>query len=810
VRDGAAQATIVAPASGVYSRQVETIVAAIADLTGVNVPVANDDSPAAAVPFQANVIALGNRSINRFISELYDRHYVILDLKYPGPGGHVVRTLHNPYGDGKNVVFVGGSDGEGVAGAAQVFIEELRGAAKDQTLTLGWLAKIQLGTGTEIPAEVDAMGSWDESFGYAYMSGFGWNALSKRMALYYMTGDNRYAREFLRLAFPDEKAATELGLQGSPRQDIDLCARLGQSPLTSWRDHYSAHMMILYWDLIEESPVFTDDERLRVTRALADQLRSPIIMGGHSNENPQRVLDRHVGWAAVCRYCLGRYFQKSYPNPVWDEVVEYARTQFLPLRDPQTWENGTSRLDWYATGIEPSIFYVALSGDAESVQHGIVPDLLRWHEILISGREPGDPLAPEARTEDWALRYAGMGYLHKAAYLTGDGRWITYRQRTSLNPNRFRVGQSFWPDERLVAKSPEDLVGQWTVRPVPEVVWRNRGSGLQREDSFYYASFRSAPDWSGDFILLDGYNKRGRHPYHSFTILQLRIGPYTLLGGQAAPGHTNTLIEEGYLNQVNVSMDGICEPDLAMDAALVYKQVLGGTAVAIGEVPKASYSTWRRAIVQRIGKYCVIVDDLAFRADSDNADVEIEWEMAGACRAFPDGHVESTVESGPDRRNPVPGGQIRPADRLPTVADKNRATMQWAGSVGHGQHQIFFTLLGVQPGAEKYTLRCERVAANAAALALPEPGVAVSGRYQDLEGELVVMAADHLFGKSLRRAGEMLSADRPVDADWDYTSGRAHVTVSGQARLGMRLGPGRAVRVDGAATSGTADPDGWV
>ncbi len=39
---------------------------------------------------------------------------------------------------------------------------------------------------------------------------FGWNTVTKNMALYYLTGKERYLREFLRLAFPDEKAIREL------------------------------------------------------------------------------------------------------------------------------------------------------------------------------------------------------------------------------------------------------------------------------------------------------------------------------------------------------------------------------------------------------------------------------------------------------------------------------------------------------------------------------------------------------------------------------------------------------------------------
>ena len=82
-----------------------------------------DDAPQAAVPLAGNLIALGNRSTNALISALYDGFYTLLDLKYPGSGGHVVRTLHDPFATGHNAILVGGSDPEGVATAARKLIE---------------------------------------------------------------------------------------------------------------------------------------------------------------------------------------------------------------------------------------------------------------------------------------------------------------------------------------------------------------------------------------------------------------------------------------------------------------------------------------------------------------------------------------------------------------------------------------------------------------------------------------------------------------------------------------------------------------
>ena len=81
-----------------------------------------------------------------------------------------------------------------------------------------------------------------------------------------MTDDPKYAKEFLRLAFPDEKAADELNRLDGEFTYANLKNPLGEPY------HYNATMLIPHWDLVEESPVFSDADRLRVTRKFYEQL----------------------------------------------------------------------------------------------------------------------------------------------------------------------------------------------------------------------------------------------------------------------------------------------------------------------------------------------------------------------------------------------------------------------------------------------------------------------------------------------------------------------------------------------------------
>ena len=192
---------IVAPEP--YSAQGKAIQVVIKQITGVVVPLLTADSSLPVPCLKTNLILLGNRSTNRVISCLYDRGFTFLDLKYPGREGYVVRSLHNPFGDGHNVLFAGGSDLMGVKASTIALIGILKTAGgKQGTLSVNYISEIKLSKQYLIPDSIRKAEIWEASKYYGSAGYFGWNIISKCMALFYMTGEKQYVDEFLRLAFP--------------------------------------------------------------------------------------------------------------------------------------------------------------------------------------------------------------------------------------------------------------------------------------------------------------------------------------------------------------------------------------------------------------------------------------------------------------------------------------------------------------------------------------------------------------------------------------------------------------------------------
>ena len=126
--------------------------------------------------------------------------------------------------------------------------------------------------------------------------------------------------------------------------------------------------------------------------------------------------------------------------------------------------------------------------------------------------------------------------------------------------------------------------------------------------SFFFGSYRSAADASGDFILLDGFNGGLANPYHTFDILDLRLRGRTILAG--------------YHNQVLTSADGMVEPAVAMDAALRPQRCDRPDRHGRGRGARAPrICTWQRSLCLRTGRYAIVADDLTLRTDSENMQV---------------------------------------------------------------------------------------------------------------------------------------------------------------------------------------------
>ncbi len=738
VKDGKAVSSIASPS--IYNKDAEILQSAIFKKTGIKVPIISDTDRRAATPLNGNLIILGNRSTSKVSNELYDRYYSLMDLKYPGAGGYSVRSLHNPYGNGYSAVLIGGSDSKGVSEGTAAFVDFLgTSTISSGNFSVGWTMLTKLAGGVKIPTTQKEMEIWEASKGYGSTGYFGWNSISKQMAMYYMTGNPFHAREFIRLSFPDAQALKEIDAVDGERIENK------KDPLAG-PYHYNSMMLILFWDLIEESPDFTESEGLRVLNAFARRLEHegthPFDKDTYTlNEVPDFVGSRHIQWCALPVYTLGRYFNKYYPSPMWAQCERAGKLAFASMHNHEWVESGAN-----STGIAPVLTYMILSGDMVPLQNGVLHKLLKRMEIQVTGLTP-----------DQALNSAALDFLNKAAYLTGDGRWITYCQRTGLDTDIFRLGQSFWPGDNIKPGLPDGYFGKWTIYSMPEPKWKKRGNNYKLEESFINMSYRNTLDAKGDYIQVDGYNEAYSSPYHNFDIVELRLNGATVMKGMS--------------NQLTASLDGMFKPYVPMDGALMHNDVIGGIAEVIGEIPDMAFTKWRRSLALRDEQYVLIADDITFKsylktASSDNlVRIETNWEMPGAEWESESRYLKINPAEKSDNIFELHSSEIM------NVNPGKVTSMVWKGAGKEGQKRTFFHLIGQKTQGNNKELANIKLDDHASALSLPEAALAVSGKYNDMTGELILLSEKTLFGHALLTAklGQtLLTSDNPLDIDWDF------------------------------------------
>ncbi len=605
VERGKPRAVIVAPSDDRYRRSVDLIQDRIFELEGMRLSVTTDSAAPQTILSNYNVIALGNMVTNRFIAKLYEDWYCLLDPKYPGEGGYVVRSLHNPYGTGHNVILIGGSDQQGVFKAAKVFANLLK---RGEPLKVGWIMKIRLGK-TAHPPEIGSqlvnwhVYSWRDSWrrtksgratGYKPSTFFGWNPISIAGILYYMTGQTRYLNTFKEIVFPSPTHVPAINRSSQVFEDT-------LDPLVK-SEHYRSHLVDFVWDLIEESPLFTNKERLFITNKLLEHQWEYYPSSKYCKPNGSR----HDLWRMLNIYTGSRYFLKYYPDPAWKKRIQNVRKAFDSFINNPTWGERDT-LYWVSTSIEPVFDFFMLDGFKKFVESGTSRTMMLGLETLMTGRDIDD-----------YNRYVSINLLHKAGYMLNDGRYYWMARNLGFDFNVFRIGQSYWPPSNLQLHPPNDLVEKITVAPLSRTDWERARTSVPLSQAFQALSYRTGLNEKGDYFLLDGFCGLGRNPYHLNTIYNLRM-----FNGKE--------LLKGYGSDVDIWFNGMVNSNVPRVAAL--KSTYCGDELAFVKtvVPNMTASCWQRYLLYLKNDAFVVVDRIEAKK-MGIFDITCSWQLRGKIR----------------------------------------------------------------------------------------------------------------------------------------------------------------------------------
>ena len=597
--------------------------ARLADATGLKVV----DPSTIRLPLESHVIAVGARENNDLINRLYRQGFCYTDRAYPGPGGHEVRSIHNPTGGNFNVLLAGGSDDAGVANAADRLAAIL---GKDRVA--GHLMELKVPGFPPYP-----FNAYDPNNYYSRMisgipAGYGWNYVASMMALFYQTGDIRYARDFLRLAFPDQKAIADI-------KKFNAESIENPSEPLSGPYHYTCHQLILLWDLIEEHPFFNDETRLKITRALSRQLDHPGISQWSTRRvNPkQRITgDRHHQWGDISLYALARYFNRDYPAPVWKNSLAAAKSGFEPIHRADGWIDGESGvIGWFLSGaVNPPLQFLALAGDDRHEDDGALANSIRLFECKWDGSSRSEMLDTAARQT-----------FYMAAEQFNDGKFLYYADLLPPWTAGRKIGPSYLPDGKIAKREPLELVGRWTAVPMTASQHDHFKVKAPLDKLNLGISWRDSLGTTGDFVSFDCFNTGSRSAFRLLSLYRFRLNGQEVLKGLG--------------NFCQTYRNGTTEPHIPT-AGQTYGFGSAGDAVYFsGGVPDQAYAHWQRDLLLRKRRFLLLADTVTPREKSP---MPINCAINFQCAA-------TITESGSPNKLRLPPGRIIPVRECRNACD---------------------------------------------------------------------------------------------------------------------------------------------
>lgn len=726
--EGEPACVVVVPAGERYAGPRRELTDAVREMSGVDLPVVIADPDAAPEELltSTNVITFGNMSTNPFIFRMYCRWLCLLDLKWPGSGGHAVLSSHNPCGTGHNVVFLGGSDDGGVAEATGRFVEILREAADGRALSVGWLHEVQPGDVPEPPAVGEEPAYWTTAPGGGQ---FGFNSISTSACLYYMTGREEYLEQFKRLAFSQPGDVPEELVE-------DYAYWTPGNPLVETY-HYYSHLVPYIWDMIEESPLLTDEERVHVTNKLIEQQDH---YDSHDNFGAPNG-SRHEIYQMMNIYSGSLYLAKYYPDRRWEQRLANIREAFAAWYESPTWGE-LDNVGWIPTGIEAVINFFLLDGSWEQfAQAGGVETMVRPLKILWDGT-PGEQTINASQAQS---------LMYKAAYILDDPTWVWLARQAGYDNTRFLVGQSWWPDEDLAPRPPTELVDTVATYPLAASYWRDMGRPFPQEQGYQFAVYRDSLDAEGDFLVLDGTWLCPRLAFHVASPTDVRIDGQNLVTGCPL-----TVIRR----------EGMVESGRLPAAAALRESLVGdGLAFMSSVVPHAWFSHWSRDLLHITGRHTLVIDRVTAR-EPGGIEVESTWKLTGD-----DARI---VEGAPDALVSTSAARLACSGVTELVLDGTQVREVVAREGAAAKPLVLVTAL-TPPGGPPRTLR--RVTANAYVLG-DEAVIAVGalgGDEVEIDADLAYISVERVFaaGATRMRLGEVtVRADGPVTCEWQPAAAR--------------------------------------
>ncbi len=794
VENGQATCIIIHPAGDGYADLAAQVAAAIKAATGAEVPVKSDKEYSEA-DHATNLICLGRMNNNKLAFDLYVWHYVACDDWFPGPGdkehppGFVVRSCCDPWGTGKNVIMLGGTELDGV----KLAVEHFKGLiVNGKTLTIPRTVEVRF-KGTE---NVEELAKTIEPYyhkNFIDLKALPYQAENKMVSAaegYFLTGRNEYLKCYALMMrrWMDEYYKWIPGRQ-----------------ITTPK--YIIPFMLLGYDQLEESPLLPDDLKLEMTNLLYDYVSRMSVHGRITQLKPGVLASSGLHNVSMTVIYGGKYFKKYYPDADFERIdkgiafvnvgqqtmansngiidndggytIMYARTAAMlapAMNNYQFFESGAAR-----KYMEYCFITTGTLGNAFFGMHGPqpTPGIIAWY--------CKDP------TYAW---YHNWRHEMKTYY----PEMTTAKINTTL--------WSYMPN--MEERVPEEMIGLHYM-PIHETNYaqyqrEGRLVNVPRERAFHQLCMRTGFTPDDQYLRLDGINDGIDNGGDGNAIPWITQGEDWLTetgkwgGARNMKYHSTCLVlRDGQMSDKRVAL---CDLQVASE--------LPNSGFVRSVMHKYNGMDWARNIVWIKGKYWVVFDQLQV-LEADDYSVLCQWMGAGD-EVSKDYSTSLTSKEHTFYLQAAGGNRplvkaIEPGDDRPVFRQSIN------GQLAVGDEPTFATMFYGRPKAEpnKYTIKrisqttCvvtepdRQVLVGVAPLGKPEEAM-VLGPGVEVKCTMFALAADEMSVCGLTSFGgeqPMLETDKPIDLAVNFTTGVVTAQAAEPTELKVRGLGGEQARAGG-------------
>jgi hypothetical protein len=771
-----------------YAELARSVQKAVLAATGVSLPVVVEDELTEEARRSRTVIAMGNLMISRFAERLYRMNYVHADVRYPGVGGFVVRTVHDPWGSGSNVLFLGGSDREGVARAVARFSEIVTDCRSG---TLPQLLEVQFGETTR-----------DE-----------WFARPPDLAKRREGNAKRSNRSLMRKA---GEYGLNYALSGHAEWAVamrDAVFEHRTRPYLGWDDtHMELWYTLIGFDIAEESSALSDEDRLALTQYLLEILRGPegvkqqTFLGALKEH---AIRHNHAMLPALDAYYGGQYFGKYYGLQETKGWLRDAAAIFAG-------QESASKTVCDATAYESTasfplpVIYALAEPDYGILSNGTAA---RGMDRLIGCIDNRMELAGNG---DVYVAFP-MPLLLMTNYHYRDGRyqWVIDRRRALHGGYSFGKVLRYHIEGTVLPVKPDDAVGVRAYAVDPQFYSHSEGpEGIPEPGRFDKVSFRADFDPDRQYLLLDGLTIGSHGHDDANTIIRFTDLDRVFLVDDSYDEGPNLKDHNG----VTVIRNGM-RSQMPGAAELLDLADLQDTGFSRTVLRDHGGTDWTRAIIWLKDEYFVIVDEV--RANKPG-----RFDMACLWRTLGDGGLDGTTArtrqtgaefvldgTGGDETSITPAAApfLRFWQKYPHCEPHINVIRQSARrDLKPGDRHTFTNLFYATNERVERAHTLDRSEGSWSLIGGDAPALAGAGLF-DRAGLQIDAAAFHISsdrlamvaGTGLAAGRPLFAADTPVSVELDLVSGECVIVCEADARVGL---PGKgAIKVGGVDRAGELD-----